>query len=382
MTACGSWADCGYACCWQSSRSRCCCGWSIAFALAFGARRDLTRIQSTYLPGPASYDGRASSEWTEGEIRKHVSTWPGARLIRGWSVAEEKKTIFCVENVRFTMWGDWLLHLGFLVIIVGLFVSAQWGWREDDIALAAGETYELDYASGYTLDFEPAPDADEPGRSTLSLAHGGVEGKAFAVSALKPHIAAPLSLFQVSTGPALTLSATEVTGESLWLQPLTKGSNASSRVTLKFAEGQEESYLFVPDAGVTLRIVRYQALPEEGFEQPVYLLRGYRGTQSSPLFSEYVTEDTTFEWQTLTFSAAVTDYLVLNAVSDWGWWIVVAGSLLLLIGAAMNRGPSPWVVCFQTERLEAEPLVFEQVTLWSRKRCGGPQFGVCAGRVR
>ena len=120
------------------------------FALAFGARRDLTRMQSTYLPGPASYDGRASSEWTEDEIRKHVSTWPGARLIRGWSVAEEKKTIFCVENVRFTMWGDWLLHLGFLVIIVGLFVSAQWGWREDDIALAAGETYELDYASMVT----------------------------------------------------------------------------------------------------------------------------------------------------------------------------------------------------------------------------------------
>ena len=122
-------------------------------------------------------------------------------------------------------------------------------------------------------------------------------------------------------------------------------------------------------------------MPEEGFEQPVYLVRGYRGTQSSPLFSEYVTEDTTFEWQTLTFSAAVTDYLALNAVSDWGWWIVVAGSLLLLIGAAMNRGPSPWVVCFQTERLEAEPLVFEQVTLWSRNGVADHSLAFVAGRV-
>ena len=336
------------------------------FLLAFGSHPNVTHMQQTFLPHVALYHGPAPSKWTVNEIREHVSKWPGARLMRNWTVVDETGTGFCAENVRFMAWGDWLLHLGLLIVIIGLFVSAQWGWREDNITLAAGETYALDHAAGYVLNVEQAQASEEAGKSMLSLttADGKVQG--FALSALQPHLTAFLTLFQVSTGPALTLSATEDSGGSLWLQPLAKGANASSKVTLKFTKGQEEAYLFVPDVGVTLRIVRYHALPEEGFAQPVYLLRGYRGTQSSPLFNEYITTDTTFRWQTLTFSTGLTHYLVVNAVFDWGWWLVLTGLLLLLIGTALNRWSSPWLVCFRTEHQDVEPLVFERVTLWGR----------------
>ena len=337
--------------------------------LAFGPRSDVPHARQTFLPGTVLYHGAVAQGWTVADIRQRIGKWPGAWLMRDWSVSDESTATFCVENVRFTAWGDWVLHLGVLLVIGGLFVSAQWGWREDNIALAAGETYALGH-SGYVLSAEESQPQKDSGNTSLLLSIAGGSRRQFTLAAFKPLVTPRLSLFQVSTGPALAVSARSDAGQPLRLQPLTEGSEASSRVTLKFAEEQGEAYLFVPEAGVILRIVRYQALPEEGLAEPVYLVRGYRGSQSAPLFSEYITEDTTFRWQTLTFSTGPTHFLVVNAVRDWGWWIVLLGVLLLLIGAALHRWPTPWVVCFRTSNRDVDPLAYEQVTLWGGNGMG------------
>ena len=184
---------------------------------------------------------------------------------------------------------------------------------------------------------------------------------------LKPYLTSHFALFQVSTGPALRLSVKDESGEPLLLQPLVRGAKAGPSLTLKFREAQDEGSLFLPKSGVTIRVDRYQSLPEEGYDSPVYLVRAYRGNQSSPLFSQYVGQDESYQWQGMTFTMSIEDYVVLNVARDAGWWFVLTGLLLLVVGSVLRQWPAPWLARFETGEDEQEPLTFEQVMLWSRR---------------
>ena len=184
---------------------------------------------------------------------------------------------------------------------------------------------------------------------------------------LNPYLTSHFALFQVSTGPALRLSVKDESGEPLLLQPLVRGAKAGPSLTLKFREAQDEGYLFLPKSGVTIRVDRYQSLPEEGYDSPVYLVRAYRGNQSSPLFSQYVGQDESYQWQGMTFTMSVEDYVVLNVVRDVGWWFVLAGLLLLVVGSVLRQWPVPWLARFEAGEDENALLTFRRVMLWSRQ---------------
>ena len=334
------------------------------FDLVFQLRQNVSRAQSLYFGEKTLFDGPVQSDLTGGEIQTYVRSWPGSRLVRTWHIAEDAKTVVYMENLRVTVWGDWLLHLGCLVVIIGVFVTAQWGWFENNIALAAGESHEISQDAGYLLTLARAV---SPQDACVKLTSPDGESQEHCLSALKPYLTSHFALFQVSTGPALRLSVEDASGESLLLQPLVQGAKAGPSLALKFREAQDESYLFLPKSGVTIRVDRYQSLPEAGYDSPVYLVRAYRGNQSSPLFSHYVGQYESHRWQGITFTMSVEDYVVLNVVRDVGWWFVLAGLLLLVVGSVLRQWSVPWLARLETREGEDDPLAFRRLMLWGRR---------------
>jgi hypothetical protein len=343
--------------------------------LVLHPRQHVDRIRSLYLGGATLSGDSIQPVLSGSEILERVGRCTYSRLARAWQTTAGEKTLIYVESLRSALWGDSLLHLGCLLVIAGVFATIQWGWHEGDIALAAGESFEVSHDPGYVLSLDSVPlssgsgDAQSPEDTCIRLESPEGETRDHCLSELRPYLAPGLAVFLVSKGPALRLSARGQSGESLSFQPFIQGEEAGPSLALKFREAQDGVHVFLPQPGVMIRAVRYESLPEEGYDSPVYLVRGYRGNQSSPLFSHFVGQDDSLQWQGITLSMTVEDYVVLNVVGDSGWWVLLGGLLLLLVGSVARQWPIPWLARFELRAEEDNVPGFRLASLWSGRGC-------------
>ena len=343
--------------------------------ILFHFSQNVSRARAIYLDSQGAYRSPLQSGLADVEIRARIMQCPASWLVRTWQVSEDDKPILYAENLRSAVWTDWVLHLGCLVVLIGIFVTAQWGWREEQVTLAAGESYSLDHAPGYVLTVGPSAvagqtdDASTTGKMAVTVTSPQGEARGRPIAPFEPFLSPQFSIFQTSSGPALSISAKDGAGEDLLLQPFVKGRGmkAVSVATMKFGDDEDEDYLFIPKPDIFLMIDRYEALPEEGYDSAVYLLRGYQGNQSSTSFSRYIERADTFQWNDMAFEVDPVTYVIVNVAGDTGWWIALAGLILLVLGSLARLWlPTSWLARFETESLDGSPF-FERLVLWNGK---------------
>ena len=337
---------------------------------ALGFRRRLDTALDLYLGALTCTQETSSPVLAPEDVRETLRGRPAARLARVWEAAEEDGPIIYADRLRVTVWADVAFHLGGLLLVAGLVVATQWSWREDGVALAVGESYRLRNLPGYTLSMEStgaegaSPDQLRQYDSRLTLTPGGGPAQPIHLGAGWPFLRPDLALSQAGAGPALRVNVTNRNGDPLLLQSFVMGRQPETFAVLKFHGVQDDGYLSVPALGLTLRVDRYQSLPEEGYNVPVFLMRAYRGTQSTPLFSRWVTQDGSYEWQDLAFKVHLEDYAVLNIGALYHWWFIAAGLLLVVAGGVLRRWPSPWLARFERVPWAGEDGSITQITVW------------------
>ena len=340
-------------------------------------RHQLLRARTLFLDQENACVGDLPLESTDGRLAGQVRRWPGGWLYRIWP-GEDGDADLWVERLAPAVWSDLVLHAGGLLLVAGLFVSSQWGWVEHDIPLAAGEEANITHTPGASLAVQSvAGEENDPGsRVTLTLPGGGRTEAT--VSRAGPLLGA-LSVFHSAVGPALRVTVDDAKGQKVLLQPSGARARPSTSVALKFASGQDEGYVTVPSLGLSVRVVRYQSLPEEGYHVPVYLVRAYQGNQATPLFTRHVWQETSYAWQSHTFYLQPEAFGQFTVGTDPGWWVMLAGVLLLVLGALARQVAAPVLVRVSRPDLERPEQV--EIQVWRRRSRSGGQPGSDAAEM-
>ncbi len=346
--------------------------------LLFRASRNILQVQATYGDGPPAYDGSLPDALSEAEVRARLRRGLLPWLTRIWQTTEDDKPVLYADRLRLALWGDGLMHLGCLAILLGAYITAEWSWREEQVTLTAGESYELMRAPGYALTVDTPVVAPSDGLSTqvemtITVKSPQDNSREYQFGPFRPLLAVPFAVFHQAGGSALNISARDRNGEYLLLQPFVKGRGlkATTAATMKFGQGTSEDYLFVPRLALFLRMDRYESLPEKGYDTAVYLLRGYQNNQPAAVFSRYIQQNDSFEWDNITFEVHAVPYVLVNVVNDIGWWFVLVGLTCLAMGGLLRRAAGAlWLARFEAVR-QSEDLVFDRLILWPEKGLSG-----------
>ena len=191
---------------------------------------------------------------------------------------------------------------GALLVMAGLLVSQVWGWRAAHLSGRPGEVITV------------------PGRGEVELVAmpTGV--------AVDP--SSGVRLYQEGTGPELTVTATSASGEPLGLQQTPEAAAAPS-LRLRLAEDETDAYFAIPEAGLVGRVALGSAAAPDG--QVPLLLQIFRSPSGELVGETLVTGDFELVEGDSRIRLARTEYLVLAAVYDPGYWLKVVG----LVGAAL-----------------------------------------------
>jgi len=347
--------------------------------LLFRLNQNVPRILATYLDGRPAYRGPLPTSLSKAEICARLYPGPGPRLMaRVWQTTEGDKPVLYADHLRLAIWSDFLLHLACVAILIGAFVTAEYGWREDQVVLAAGESRDLSRAPGYALELAPQAaglqdDTSAPEEIALILKSPQGDSSEHRIAPFKPLLTSHFSVFYQTSGPALNISAKDRNGDPLLLQPFVRGRGlkAASVAAMKFGDDADEDYLFVPKLTLFLRVDRYESLSEEGYDTTVYLLRGYQGNQPAAAFSRYIQNEGSFQWNDITFEVHPAPYVLVNVANDFGWWFVLVGLASVVIAGLARLWAGPlWLARFEAEGT-TEPLGFVQLVLWPGKGPAG-----------
>ena len=212
------------------------------------------------------------------------------------------------------------------------------------MTLAARESYRVRNLPGYTLAMESTgaggTPVRAPGDSQLTFKRG--EGQRRQSTWGRPAYSEARHGALEPGGTGAPRERHEPQRRPVAAPIIRHGPAARDVVVLKFHGVQDDGYLSVPALGLTLRVDRYQSLPEEGYDVPGYLLRAYRGT-SPPLSSASTSRRTEPMIGRPDLQRAPGGLRVLNIAALYHWWFLAGGLLLVVAAGALRRWPSPWL---------------------------------------
>jgi hypothetical protein len=191
---------------------------------------------------------------------------------------------------------------GALLVLVGLLVTQVWGWRAAHLTGRPGEMVAV------------------PGRGEVELVAmpAGV--------AVDP--SSGVRLYREGTGPELTVTATDAAGEPLGLQQ-TPEAAASHSLRLRLTEEETDAYFAIPEAGLVVRVALGSTAALDG--QVPFLLQIFRSPSGELVRETLVTGGFELVEGDSRVRLARTEYLVLAAVYDPGYWLKVVA----LVGVAL-----------------------------------------------
>ena len=103
-------------------------------------------------------------------------------------------------------------------------------------------------------------------------------------------------------------------------------------MSLPFWGHQSERHFAVPDKDLVFQLVFYQALPDHGYDGPVFLVQAYRRGAIEPIYSGFIERSSSLKVGDATYHLALDQYSVLRIVRDPAIAVVVLGLLLTIVG--------------------------------------------------
>ncbi len=238
--------------------------------------------------------------------------------------AGEKQAKLVAQSQRLGLWAIPLVLAGGLLLLTGLWISRQAAWHESNIFLPPGRSVRLAHRPEVSLqltDTQPPQieinQADQTAHLTLTDArsqrwHG-------------------IRFYLVNQTPAVTIEARAADGQALSLQPLTEGE-PTDRLTLSFPRPQAESGFAVASQNIVFRLVSFAHLPTDPSSGPALLVQAFQGSAAEPIYSQFITEDTTITIQGVRYLLQFGRSVTLAASHDPGALLVLSGAFIVSLG--------------------------------------------------
>ncbi len=239
------------------------------------------------------------------------------------------------QHRRRAAWGPFLAYVGLLVLLMGLAINDGLSWQEREIALGPGDTVTLEHSAVPQLRLEGIAGEDANASSVVVVTLAGRS------RLLRPGVAQAASWGNLwvslqATGQALTVTGEDSSGRAVVLQSLAADGRVGSALRLLFEQTQSEQGFAIPIRNFTFRAVSYAALPEQGIQQPVFLVEAFRGEEANPVATELITEEGQLTIEDVRLTLRRDRYAVLEAAYLPGLIPLALGGLLLLVGTALS----------------------------------------------
>jgi len=236
--------------------------------------------------------------------------------------------ILTAQSGRVGIWAGPALLFGGVLWLAGLWISSQTAWHESALFLSPGRSVRLAHRPDITIQLANI----QPLQIELNQPEGSVR---LNIGPLWPGHWDGISFHATGRMPAVTVEAVTNAGQRLALQPLT-GSSLEPQLTLDFPHAQMESGFAVPDRGVVFRLVSFEHLPEDPASGPALLVQAFQAGQSEPVYSQFITADTTVEIEDARYVLRLTQSIVLTAAHDLGFLWVLVGAALVWVGCLVG----------------------------------------------
>ncbi len=270
------------------------------------------------------------------QVTEHLKSALTRRLCRT-RVEKEEGTVYLYADRLWIAAAALLSHTGLIIVLVGAVVTNRLGWREDAVTLSPGQSYEIGHGLDAVLRFEKLemdtyPDGSPRDyRTCVQIIEDNTEVERV-IGANRPVTYRGVSFYQVSHGMAVAVKASDQNGQPLLLQSFADGTETAAVVSLPFVGHQSERHFAVPDQDIVFQLVFYQALPDHGYDGPVFLVQAYQGSAIEPIYSSFIEKSSSLKVKGVTYQLALDQYSVLRIVREPAIAIVVSGLLLAVVG--------------------------------------------------
>jgi hypothetical protein len=226
-----------------------------------------------------------------------------------------------------------VLSLGLLLLLAGLAVNGDAGWRTADIALAVNGSTGLSVGGGLQLLLDRIEEEGRATKSTVTVTRSDGQQESLTAGYMLPARSGNLWIVQRATGPALQARARSA-DRALLLQSLAADGQANANLNLPFREMSELAFA-IPGRNLAFRVVSYNALPEQGIQGPVFLIEAYRGDNATPFLTQLVENAATLSVEDITIDLRRERYAELVAAYLPGLGAIVLGLLLVFVGTVL-----------------------------------------------
>ena len=250
----------------------------------------------------------------------------------GDDTGEQARLVYA-ERRRWAAPGPLLATLGALLILVALLLNNLGGWQARDLVLVPGSSVsppaepDIHIALGQT-------GASASSAISVTLSGGATRGGSLGFG--HPYHWGDLWIVQQDTGPTLAVSAWDSGGRPVPLQSQVsqeKAGKPAESLHLPFPPSETEQAFVAPTRNLAFRVVSYQALPEQGYTGPVFLVEAYRGDNpATPIQTRLVPEKAALVIEGATYFMRREQHVVLDAASVPGMPPFLAGIVLALAG--------------------------------------------------
>ncbi len=239
-----------------------------------------------------------------------------------------------------------LVYSGLLIVLFGLFIGTFSDTRADDIVVQPGTPAAVP-GTPYTLRL----DAVENDRASIALLQQTETIAQGAIAKTQP-LQSSITLYLAQIGPALKVSATRGSTETLNLQSTATGA-AQTQVLLAFTPNQNDVFVAAPQANLVLRVS-----PTSAGE---YAAQVYQSATGKDLGSQLFKpgESITMEGTTFAFQPAA--YINVSAANQPSHWIAAIGLILSTVGLA---GLWLWPIGWATTRSDRAALTLVRAAWW------------------
>jgi len=240
-----------------------------------------------------------------------------------------------------------VLHVGLLILLLGIVVNQRWAWREGPFFLAAGETHRLapDSSQMMRLD-ETWPEnglmaSPEYFHSLLTIQGGKEESRTITLRRNVPLFYDGMLIYQVASGPSVRVSASDATGEPILLESLGTSESAQREILILLREEQNESWIGAPSQGIALHFSRYDFVQDPDRSDTNLRFRAYRGSEPEPIVDQPIIGSASLDVDGATCHLAVESYAAILVVRSPGLVLLALGAFLALVGLCLIRVLSP-----------------------------------------
>lgn len=292
---------------------------------AFFDRAPLTgAVPSADLPSDAL--DRATEQLRRNHYRTSTYPSPGGRGGRGGATV-------CADRFRWSPFGSIAAHLGFVVVLVGAFLSATTGFKDDQFTAPVGTRVEVGHGTGLSVEALSFSDAYYDNGSPKDYASDLVvyrQGRVVArqtVRVNQPLSVDGVSFYQSFFGTAASIRVADGQGRvvSDTAVPLTWRSDDGKHTIgqLNLPAEQLTAYVVMPASGEVDPAIQAGQLQ----------LEVYRAGSSTPVATQVISQGKpqTIDGLAYTF-VRERQFTGLIVARDPGVWLVWTGSLLLVGG--------------------------------------------------